>query len=200
MAAVSEGARARLRTAQELLQRDRASGLDALNEIFRMGSPPQPPPDGSYPGEMLTFTRGPLITRMIALVGRVWMPWRGKAFDASRALGFNIITRGFLGPARLIWPLYTRYLYHGPKTFRAFPFQTSLAPSVTDPEIQVLKLDYDLDMNPRFIIRRLLDELVQVAPGCYLGKAYLRSRRGWKQWAYFTLTEDSKGMERQPEQ
>ena len=146
---------------------------------------------------MLAFTRGPWITRLIALFSRVWMPWRGKAFDASRSLGFNVITRGFLGPARLIWPLYTRYLYHGKSTFRAFPFQTSLASGTDGPETQVLKLNYDLDMNPRFIIRRMLDELVQVAPGCYLGKAYLRTRRGWKQWAYFTLTGDP-GLDQEP--
>jgi hypothetical protein len=53
---------------------------------------------------------------------------------------------------------------------------------------EVLKIDYDLDSNPRLSIRRVLDELVQVAPGEYLGKAHLRWWWGaWQTVAFFTL-------------
>ena len=73
----------------------------------------------------------------------------------------------------------------------ALPFGAALSPSVTDPAVTVLKIDYDLDLNPGFVVRRVLDELVQLAPGYYLGQALLRrGSRAAPRWAcaaYFTL-------------
>jgi hypothetical protein len=52
----------------------------------------------------------------------------------------------------------------------------------------VLKIDYDLPQNPAFSIRRVLDELVQVADGVYLGKAHVKWWWGaWQPVAYFSL-------------
>ncbi|MGH2538268.1 MAG: hypothetical protein ACRDHL_12805 [Candidatus Promineifilaceae bacterium] len=39
----------------------------------------------------------------------------------------------------------------------------------------MLKIDYNLAANPRLTIRRVLDELVQVGAGLYLGKAHVQS-------------------------
>ena len=50
----------------------------------------------------------------------------------------------------------------------------------------MLRIDYDLPGNaPPF--RRILDELVEVEPGVHLGQALLRSRRGHRRLAWFTL-------------
>ena len=57
-------------------------------------------------------------------------------------------------------------------------------------DLDVLRLDYDLPANPRLFVtvRRVLDELVQVADGYYLGKAYVRWYWGaWSMVAYFAL-------------
>jgi hypothetical protein len=55
----------------------------------------------------------------------------------------------------------------------------------------VLKIDYDSGENPSFLIRDILDELVQIVPGVYLGKVMLRSSKPSRQSrrlvAYFTL-------------
>jgi hypothetical protein len=52
----------------------------------------------------------------------------------------------------------------------------------------VLKIDYDRPGNPRLSIRRVLDELVQLDGGLYLGKAHLKWWWGrWQMVAYFTL-------------
>ena len=53
--------------------------------------------------------------------------------------------------------------------------------------MEVLKLDYNLETNPGFIVRDVLDELVQVDIGYYLGKAHLFWRNRWRCAAYFTL-------------
>jgi hypothetical protein len=51
----------------------------------------------------------------------------------------------------------------------------------------VLKLDYDDDSNPAFLIRTVLDELAQVSGDYYLGKAFLKVRWGYKLAAFFAL-------------
>jgi hypothetical protein len=49
----------------------------------------------------------------------------------------------------------------------------------------VLRIDYDLPENPPSL-RRIVDELVAVAPGVYLGHALLRGG-GRRRVAWFTL-------------
>jgi hypothetical protein len=75
----------------------------------------------------------------------------------------------------------------GPGRSRALQFRTYLGAGAHDPDVMVLKIDYDLDVNPRFVVRQVLDELVQVAEGYYLGKALLRWGKRWRCAAYFTL-------------
>ena len=82
--------------------------------------------------------------------------------NAAQACGDNIFTSDSLALAHLYWPLYQGYIDDGP-TYRAFGFRTYVAPGLADPDRQVLKIDYDLPGNPRLSIRRILDELMQVA-------------------------------------
>jgi hypothetical protein len=55
------------------------------------------------------------------------------------------------------------------------------------------KIDYNLNENPPLTVRRVLDELVELADDFYLGKAHVRwgwrPGHGWKTFAYFTLTK-----------
>ena len=69
----------------------------------------------------------------------------------------------------------------------AYPFRTHLGSGVIDRDRQVLKIDYNVPANPFRLIRRVLDELVEVAPGYYLGKAHLCVRGHWRTVAYFAL-------------
>ena len=88
---------------------------------------------------------------------------------------------------RLYWPFYRLVRRAEPGCIRAFTFATRLAPSVVDPTRTVLRIDYDLDENPRFWIRDVVDELVEVAPGEYLGEAQVRLAGRWRTAAYFAL-------------
>ena len=178
-----------LRLAQRLVKHDRARGLARLNKLFRAGTVPDPPPDGRFAGEFVALNLAPGLTNLSEAIASICLPWRGKTFDAARSRGDNILTRDSLVPARLVWPLYRGFVEEGPETYRAFAFRTYVAPGRVDPDRLVLKIDYDLPANPRFSVRRVLDELVQVADGLYLGKAHFHWWWGsWQLVAYFTLS------------
>jgi hypothetical protein len=185
----------KIRAARRLLKEDRAEALAALNDIFRQGWSPQPAPDGRYRGELVALDIAPGLTQLGELITAAWLPWQGKRFDAAESCGDNIFTRDSLLLAHLYWPLYRGYVNDGPNTYRAFAFQTYVGPGLTDSDRQVLKIDYDIPANPRLSIRRILDEVVQVADDVYLGKAHLKWWWGrWQIVAYFSLQQaDSKG-------
>jgi hypothetical protein len=180
----------RIRAAQAIRQQDRAQALARLNEVFRQGKPPEPPLYGRYRGELVALDIAPGFTKAAEALAARWLPWQGKAFDASLARGDNIFSRDSLPLARILWPFYRGYVNEGPQTYRAFAFRTYIAPGKADPDRQVFKIDYDLSDNPRLTIRRVLDELVQVDDGLYLGKAHLQWLWGkWQLVAYFSLAE-----------
>jgi len=81
--------------------------------------------------------------------------WVGKKFDSESSTGINIFKdkKGI--------------------QFEKYPFITSVGRGLFDENVFVLKIDYNVKGNP-FWIRWILDEIVQVAPGEYLGKMQLR--------------------------
>jgi hypothetical protein len=88
-----------------------------------------------------------------------------------------------------VWPAYRRYVPDGPSQTRALQFRTYTAPGQIDPSVVVFKIDYDWDVNPRFIVRGVLDELVQVDDDYLLGQALLRQETGaYVCAAYFALS------------
>ena len=181
-----------LLTARVQLKHHRAQGLNALNMLFRNGIPPEPPLDGRYQGELVALDLAPGLTQLFQSVTAAWMPWLGKTFDASRGRGDNIFTQDSYLLSRLFNPFYRGFISDKPGTYRGFAFRTYMAPGLTDPDRQVLKIDYDLKDNPALTVRRVLDELVQIEDNLYLGKAHVRWWWGnWQTVAYFTLTRDS---------
>jgi hypothetical protein len=76
--------------------------------------------------------------------------WLGKKMNAADNAGINVFTDG-----------------------DKYPFATSVGAGLRDTDIQVLKIQYDVPGNPWWL-RLVLDEMVQVAPGKYLGKVNLQ--------------------------
>lgn len=189
---VSENARtsiAELETAQRLVSRDRRRALAMLNDLFRSGSLPESPLDGRYRGKLTALDIAPRFTQLFDLIAASWMPWLGKTFDAGKQSGDNIFTRDSYSVARVFNPLYRGFTLEGADTYRGFAFRTYTAPGLMDPDRNVFKIDYDLDENPALTVRRVLDELVQVERGTYLGKAHLHWWWGsWQTVAYFVLS------------
>lgn len=173
---------------QSFTRCDRTAAFARLNEIFRAGTPPHPLPDGGYRGELVALDLIPGLTQFGEFMSARWLPWEGKFFDAAHSRGDNIFTRNSLTLARVTAPFYRGYHDDTATTYRAFTFETRIAPGFTDPDRQVLKLDYDLPENPSLSVRRVLDEIVQVDDGYYLGKAHLHWLTGkWQLVAYFSL-------------
>lgn len=75
--------------------------------------------------------------------------WQGKKFNASSSSGINIIGN-----------------------IEKYPFKTYAGKGLTDKDLEVLKIDYNISENP-FWLRFILDELVETEKGKFLGKVNL---------------------------
>jgi hypothetical protein len=157
-----------------------------LAGLFARAGAPDPPLDGRYAGALLELTLAPLVDGFGLVAFERTRPWLGKRFDAAAGRGENVLRQSVFGLGRALTP--SRYRASWPEdeqAFRALPFRTSVGPSLLDPAVSVLRVDYDLEQNqPR--VRRILDELVQVEPGVYLGQALWR-RAGTHRLAWFSL-------------
>lgn len=154
--------------------------------VFAHGSLPEGL-DGRFAGKLVRTTLGPGLDAMAEELARLWMPWLGKAFVGGGGWGINIFDRSARTITEFAFPGYRMLRADGPERFAAFRFRTHAGPSATDPSVQVLRIDYDLPENPSWPIRRLLDELIEVEPGRYLGQALLRLRGRWRRAAWFAL-------------
>ncbi|MFL5797608.1 MAG: hypothetical protein ACJ77A_06700 [Actinomycetota bacterium] len=166
--------------------RVRAEVLARFDEIFRAGSPPDPLPDGFLPGRLLATSIQPQLDAAIRGIASLWMPWRGKVFEAHTMTGVNRFLPNVRLPMRAVWPRYTPVATTA-RRVEAFPFRNRVAPGALDPDVEVEKIDYDFEANPDFMIRRILDELVQVAPGRYLGKILFRLGDRFHPIGFFSL-------------
>lgn len=90
----------------------------------------------------------------------VKVTWLGKKFDAATSTGINVFDSG-LG-----------------STTDKYSFRYGEIAALHEPGIKVIAIDYDLPQNP-FWVRPIFDELVQVAPGKYLGKMNVRIIPGY---------------------
>lgn len=188
----TENALAQLQAARTLARRHPARGLEALNQLFRNGSVPEP--EGRYAGELIAIDMAPGVTQFFQTLFRVWMPWLGKTFNPAQQSGDNIFTKASYPLARYFNPFYGGFVADQPGSYRGFAFRTYVAPGLFDRDRSVLKIDYNLKENPPLTVRRVLDELVQLSDELYLGKAHVhwwwRPKDGWQTVAYFTLARD----------
>ncbi len=118
---------------------NRATMLGRLDEIFRSGTVPDPPPDGFLPGRLVALSVwNPLDTAMEGL-GRLWMPWQGKAFSPLSAQGVNRLTASAKVPLKALFPSYTPEEVTQ-NHIDAFAFRTRLAPWAVDRDIGFFSL------------------------------------------------------------
>lgn len=170
-----------------MLRYDRHRALAGLEACFTSGTAPQAM-DGPYKGKVVTSTLGPGLDGPSEAVSRLWMPWKGKTFAAGDGRGRNIFTAGGRRLLRVAWPRYEGILEEPPDRCTAFTFLTDVGKSESFPGVEVLRIDYrDLDENPSWPIRRILDELVEVGEGLYLGQALLEWRGRLRRAAWFSL-------------
>jgi hypothetical protein len=149
---------------------------EKLGELYALGEPPRGlngPTEGIL---VLPLIQG-AVDRVAAAVTKGWMPWLGKSFDAGANAGYNRLAPSARWPAKLLWPTYSTTDDENAR--HAFDFETAIEPGKADPDVDVLKIDYGpVTSNPRLVIRRIRDELVQIVPDTYLGKILWRSGDG----------------------
>jgi hypothetical protein len=78
--------------------------------------------------------------------------WEGKVFDGANGRGKNLFRSG-----TALEPKY--------------PFLLERSKGLRDPQLQVLRLNYNVEGNPGWL-RLVTDEMVQTGSGKYLGKVY----------------------------
>lgn len=164
--------------------------MDDLNDLFLSGRPPRPHPDGFLSGSLVATTVARPVDSFARWLSGLYMPWLGKTFHADEQTGINRLEPSARSPLKLLWRNYDpKVTTEG--ALEAFPFTTRIAPGVLDPNLDVLKIDYDMKGNPSFVIRQLLDELVQIEDGVYLGKILYRTRNTWRAVGFFSLRSGS---------
>jgi hypothetical protein len=169
-----------------MLRLDRPLGLTELESCFTGGKAAEGLV-GFRRGRMIATTCGYGLDGAFEALGRLWMPWRGKTFSRQAAEGMNLFTPGGRRAIRVAFPRY-RELGDDESGTSAFRFVTSIGPSVTDPGLTVLRLDYRaIAENPPLPVRRVLDELVQIDAGLFLGQALLSRGGRLRRVAWFSL-------------
>jgi len=145
---------------------------EALAQLYRAAvTPAVPSLDGDLVGRMLAV---PVLPRWLfgplrRFAAWTLFPWRGKSFRARDAARGDGINRVFSDTHPRRW----------------FRFQTSLGPSRAG-AFDAFQLDYDNPDNPGFV-RAIRDEVREVAPGLYLGLAYVMWRKQPRLVLYFGL-------------
>jgi hypothetical protein len=143
-----------------------ALSLDQLAALYAGGTVPD---DFALalddkPKGRLVAVRGldsvPVVNKVIDIFARhPLFPWDGKTMEATSeqtADGINRIKAG----AKMNW----------------FPFKTRVQPSSIDGEPTIV-LDYEQKGNP-ILIKKIHDEIREVAPGMYLGPAMAKVGKG----------------------
>lgn len=140
-------------------------GTSSRQKEFVEGTLPNPAPDRFYKGTAHLLGGGPV-------------PWLGKSFEASNDLGFNIFTPTGATLLKIMTPFYEKFRRNADGNTDAYYFRTYTGPGFRDKDIETFKLDYDSPENP-FLIRIILDEIVETAPQEYLGKVHLKVFPGY---------------------
>jgi hypothetical protein len=172
---------------EERLQpgRVRQEALVRLGELFESGGVPDPRPEGFLEGRPLALSVSGLLDAVGRRLAQRRMPWLGKAFDREAARGVNVLARWARPWIRVLLPSYVPERELADR-IEAFPFQTWVGPSATGSGAIVFKIDYGRGSNPR-PVRSVLDELVQLEDGVYLGKVLLRRGPSYRQVGFFRL-------------
>lgn len=171
--------------AESRLRHARRGGLADLERCFAAGSAPEGL-EGPLDGRLVTTTLGYGLDLPFEVIGRAYLPWKGKAFRPEASEGRNRFEPSSRPFFRVLWPGYRDLVPAADGGFTAFRFATTVGPSVTAPAVPVLRIDYDHPGSP-WPVRLILDELVHVGDGQHLGQALMRWRGRFRRVAWFAL-------------
>ncbi|MBC7174240.1 MAG: hypothetical protein H5U40_17480 [Polyangiaceae bacterium] len=202
----------RLEVLRERAQKDRAGATDAawdwltefqslethhrLPALFAEGTAPTAP-DGDCEGMVLGLYGAPWLDGVDRLVriGRFLggIGWTGKSFDPQTGRGFNRLTTSSRIPMFLAMPTY-RFERTSRGELHGFRFDHRIEASPLSPDQDVLAVVYARPEygNP-LVLPNTRDELVEIVPSIYLGRALLHEDDRWRVVGYFALRHPVRG-------
>ncbi|OBK16364.1 hypothetical protein [Mycobacterium asiaticum] len=169
----------------------KAGRRDQLALLFARGDAPEGPRgalEGLIVGDLFGIPEAYLANPLL----KINPTWRGKTFDADT--GFNRLAPLAKYAMRVIAPRYGGLRRVGPEMV-GFKFSHRIDTAAIAPFNKVRALNYGPDeyRNPSlrtFPIKRTRDEVVELLPGLYLGRALLTMHnREIRLIAYFALRE-----------
>lgn len=142
---------------------------DELKQLFGQGTAPRGL-DGPTDGIPVVFTIQSILDWLVPGITKLWMPWLGKAFDAAKGRGTNRMNGSLFTwiMLKLIFPLYSQR--NTPSGTVAFDMENVVQPGKIEPTVDVLKIDYAPMADNPWLIKHILDELVEIVPDTYLGR------------------------------
>lgn len=166
-----------------------------LHLLFSQGDAPQQL-DGALEGLIVGKLFGIPEAHLANPLLKIEPTWRGKSFDAKTGKGFNRLALISRVAMPVIAPGY-RGLRRAGSEMVGFDFNFNVETAAAAPFVKVCALDYGVEeyRNPSvrtFPIKRTRDEIVELLPGLYLGRALLTMPSGEVRLiAYFALREFS---------
>lgn len=168
---------------------------DQLAELFARGGAPDGP-HGAMEGLIIGKLFGIPEAHLANPAMKIDPTWRGKTFDIAAGTGFNRLSPLAKYSLRAVAPLYGGLRREGAEV-TGFHFRHAIETAAIAPYFKVRALDYSPApyRNPSvrtFPIKRTRDEVVELIPGLYLGRALLTMPDGdIRLIAYFGLREFS---------
>ena len=154
-----------------------------LARVFDEGAPPQLP-RGSYQG-ILSGAFHPIVDALGDATKAIWMPWVGKHLEPDEGRGWNLLRPG---TERVLHRLLgeTPTVQCG-RLVAGYEFGYRVGDSALPGSPSVGRIEYaDVDTNPAFL-RRMHDEVVEVARGVVLGRLVDSRPEGPRITAWFAL-------------
>ncbi len=168
---------------------------DRLPALFAHGTAPKAP-DGDCEGMVLGLYGARWLDGVDRLVriGRFLggIGWTGKSFDPQTGRGYNRLTASSRLPMFLAMPTYRFETKNG--ELLGFRFDHRVEASPLSPDQQVLAVVYARPEygNP-LVLPSTRDELVELVPSVYLGRALLCEGDRWRVVGYFALRHPVRG-------
>ena len=176
------------RQAWEWLKELQAPGQHhRLPWLFSQGTAPESP-DGDCEGIVMNLYGSPWLVGLDRLVrlGQLLggIGWAGKTFNRAKGTGYNRLTGSSRIPSLIATPHYKYEKING--ELCGFHFFHDIEPSPLPPHALVRAIKYDAPIhNNPLVLPRTRDELVEIVPDVYLGRALLRNAHDWEVVGYF---------------
>lgn len=179
--AASAPARASADCWDYLRQISAADDRDLMAALFAQGTPPQL--DGDYEGLIVGKIFGIPEAALINPVVAMNPGWVGKGFDATTGTGYNRLNGLARTAMRVALPRYNGWQRTPEGVYNGLRFIYRIEPAILPPFQHVAAVTYtdpalNTPANRLVPMDRIRDELVELVPGVFLGRASMSSPTG----------------------